>query len=170
MPESYAMDTEQASLPRLVAMAVCDMAIRDMFTGKLSLIGLFSTIQTAEFPCVHPTLTVYVALTNFDRPTPLSLRLFGPGGNGGERRLIGIEKFSSDTDVPTVVMDGTLTLDKLPFDYPGLYEFELYADERLLGDRKFFVSLLHEGGENTDDRDGADASGKTDAEQNVQKE
>ena len=56
-------------------MVVCDACHRDPGTGKFFLLGLFSTIGALEFPCRHPSLVVFVSLTDGLGTFPLRLQL-----------------------------------------------------------------------------------------------
>ena len=49
--------------PLVLAIILCDSVIREAQTNKLSLIGTFNGIFANHFPCTHPTLSVYIALT-----------------------------------------------------------------------------------------------------------
>lgn len=46
-----------------LALLACDSIIEDKFTGKKSLIGLCGKLFSAQFPCVHPELSIFVSLT-----------------------------------------------------------------------------------------------------------
>ncbi len=50
--------------PYPLAMVVCDFIWRDPFTAKKTLIGTFSVIGGTSFPLTHPSMDVYVSLTD----------------------------------------------------------------------------------------------------------
>ena len=50
-------------VPVLVAAIVCDVAVKDPSTGKVSLIGIFDRISVLNFPTKRP-LSLYVKLTD----------------------------------------------------------------------------------------------------------
>src|SRR6266705_1737645 len=54
----------EAPHPTFHAMLVCDNAIREEGTGKVSLIGIFTDIWTPTFPNLHPSLCVYANLSD----------------------------------------------------------------------------------------------------------
>jgi hypothetical protein len=49
--------------PMGLALLLCDTIIEDKVTGKKTLVGLFDRIQSGRFPCVHPTMTIFVSIT-----------------------------------------------------------------------------------------------------------
>jgi len=49
---------------KLFAMLTCDEVLIDGKTGKHSIIGHFSSIKAAGFPVTHPSLTLFVGLTD----------------------------------------------------------------------------------------------------------
>jgi hypothetical protein len=67
-------DTSAGSLYAL-AMVVCDFVWRDPGTGKPVLLRTFSSIAASAFPCSHPVMAVFVAVTDGRRKTPIRLRL-----------------------------------------------------------------------------------------------
>src|SRR5712672_2131447 len=50
--------------PMGVAILICDKVITEAETKNKTLVSTFNTIQAKSFPCVHPALSVFVALTN----------------------------------------------------------------------------------------------------------
>jgi len=50
--------------PTLNAMLICDSAVREEGTGKVSLIGIFANITASAFPAIHSKLTIYVNVTD----------------------------------------------------------------------------------------------------------
>lgn len=58
------------------AFLICDYAIREEGTGKVSLVGVFENINARSFPVTHGLLCVYAKLTDifqlgglvFERP------------------------------------------------------------------------------------------------------
>ena len=66
MSEQTGPSPEDALLPHPAysAMLICDMAIREEGTGKVSLIGIFENVSATVFPARHPLLCVYCKLTD----------------------------------------------------------------------------------------------------------
>lgn len=112
--------------PVLNAMLVCDMAIREEGTGKVSLIGIFENINATSFPTLHPELSVYAKLTD---------------AHGLHLELIQLEKAriiaSGETTITPSDRMGAVELNfnlhNLVFPEAGLYEFRLSANGKHVG-------------------------------------
>lgn len=124
--------------PVLVAMLLCDTAIREAGTNKLSLIGTFNGIFAPKFPCVHPTLSVYLALTDGRGKVPCCLRMTSMESGKEVFSLQGQVEFPD----PLAVAEMIFQLQQLKFDQPGLYALDFLADKELLGSRKLRVQPL----------------------------
>ena len=115
--------------PVLNAMLVCDMALREEGTGKVSLIGIFENINAASFPSVHPELSVYAKLTDADGEYVLRLELI----QLEKARIIA----SGETTITPSDRMGSVELSfnlrNLVFQEPGLYEFRLSANAKHVG-------------------------------------
>jgi len=61
--------------PIVLAFVLADTIFSEAGTGKWYINGTFSVIFSATFPCVHPRIAVYLALTNGHGQTPLKIRL-----------------------------------------------------------------------------------------------
>mgnify|MGYP001602694204 CR=1 FL=1 len=122
--------------PVLISIVVCDTVIRDDETRKLSLIGIFNTISSQKFPCVHARLHVYVAVTD------------GEGKARGRLQLM-----DNDTNQPLQTFDGEIyfpdrfaviemnfVLMNMNFPKPGIYRFDFWVDGDIIGQRRFHVN------------------------------
>lgn len=127
-------------VPIPLAMVICDTVIEDKLTGKKSLIGLFNNITAKNVPTAHPSLNVYIILTE------------GNGSYEGKLRCL-VE------DNPVLEIGGPLTfkhphqiaewnfsLRNLPLPKFGDYRFELLCDGKLVISRKFKVSPIKKEG------------------------
>ncbi|MBI5306852.1 MAG: hypothetical protein HZB37_00550 [Planctomycetes bacterium] len=50
--------------PEITSFLLADMVIQEKGTNKWSAIGIFDRIQTASFPFVHPSLALYIRLSD----------------------------------------------------------------------------------------------------------
>jgi len=64
-----------ATPPVLLALVMADEIRVDPASGKRSILGIFDAISASSFPCLHPLIAVYAALTDGHGPTPVRLRL-----------------------------------------------------------------------------------------------
>lgn len=126
--------------PEAKAALICDHAIREEGTGKVSLIGIFENIRAPSFPMTHPSLSVYVQATDgqgryvllFELVRLDDLVVIG-------RRAATVEM--RDRLAPTEIV---FNLQFLQFERPGRYEFRLSANGRYLTNKAFRVLTLEE--------------------------
>jgi hypothetical protein len=131
------MATQKPS-PTGLAIVVCDQIIEDKFTNKKSLIGIFNNIGSANFPCRHPQIMVFVSLTE---------------GHGNYRARVRIANETTGESVaeaniaiqfPDIhsVLELNFNLVGIQFPTPGLYSIEFYCDDALVLERRFHVSQV----------------------------
>lgn len=124
--------------PTFNAMLICDNAIREEGTGKISLIGIFANIWSLEFPTAHPSLCVYLNVGDAQGSYRLRLELV----RADDLRIIGrgeAEASAADRMRPAEMV---LEMQGLVFERPGMYEFVIHANDRLLGRKSFQVLKL----------------------------
>lgn len=127
--------------PVLQAMLVCDQAIREAETNKVSLVGIFDEIEGDEFPLARA------------RPTALYARVTDAEGH----YQIRLELVRLEDEQSVGRVDGELTVgdrmgfsdlifsfDLLIFERPGRYEFRLFAGDRHVGGAVFTVIQIEE--------------------------
>ncbi len=121
--------------PVLLAMVLCDATIREVGTNKLTLIGTFNGLYANSFPCTHPSLSVYVALTDGRGVVSCKLRMTS--------MTTGNELFSLPGQVdfkdPTGVAEMVLQIQQIRFEEAGDFSLEFLADDELLCSRKLRV-------------------------------
>jgi hypothetical protein len=127
----------KAPKPKVNAMLICDSIITEAGTNKKSLIGIFENINAFKFPCVHYMLAVYIKLTDanggyFFRLELVDLDNEAPIGKGEMPDPVNI-------DNPLVTHDLVFSLGNLKFEHPGKYEFRIYANDEILGQKAFHV-------------------------------
>jgi hypothetical protein len=121
--------------PTLNAMLICDSAVREEGTGKVSLIGIFANITASAFPAIHSKLTIYVNVT--DAQGHYKFRLEMRRVDNGE--LLGqadLEGDVADAMKPTEIL---FEIGPLVFDRAGKYEFRFYANDSHVVSKSFSV-------------------------------
>lgn len=121
-----------------VALVICDQIIEDKLTGKKSLIGIFNQIATQSFPCRHPQVCVFIAITEGRGQCAARLRIVHDESNHVVAEVNGNIQFP---DVHTVV-ELNFNLVGLVFPEPGVYAIEFYCDDALVLERRFHVTHL----------------------------
>ena len=124
--------------PILLALVLCDSIIREAGTNKLSLIGTFNGIFSNTYPCTHPSVSVYIAITEGRGKVPCTLRMTSLDSNQAVFELPGQIEFGGPTSVGELVFQ----LQSVRFEKPGVYAIEFWADGDLLGSRKVSAQKL----------------------------
>ncbi len=127
---------------RLHYMILCDAVVFSQ--GKFTYYGVFDRIQATRFPCVHGTLSIAVQLSCDPGPHVLTLRAVDSGGTDVIPTLPPV---TIETNHPLGMTTTSITLQGLPLQKPGIYSFQLYLDEKLLGARDFFVEKIQQPGQ-----------------------
>jgi hypothetical protein len=123
------MNQKFTPIPDILSLIVCDQIITDRITGKQSLIGMFSTIHSMQFPVIHPQLCVFVALTEGHGKTPLEIRIVdAEGAHSPLVRGQGVVDFKN----PLAIAHLALQFHGLRFPQPAGYRVQLWCQESLL--------------------------------------
>jgi hypothetical protein len=117
--------------PIVLALVLCDTIIREAGTNKLSLIGTFNGIFTQAFPCTHPSLSVYIAITEGRGRVQCKLRMTSVDGQT-VFELPGQIEFAGPNSVGELVFQ----LQQIRFEQPGVYAIEFWAGDDLLASRR----------------------------------
>jgi len=121
-----------------LAIVICDQIIEDKLTNKKSLIGIFNQINTQNFPCQHPQVGVFVAITEGRGTCAAKLRIVHDESNHVVAEVNGTIQFQ---DVNAVV-ELPFNMVGLVFPEPGVYAIEFYCDDALVLERRFHVSHI----------------------------
>lgn len=123
-------------LPQVLTMTIADVVHRDAGNGKFFILGTYNSIATQGFPCIHPVMGVYLALTDGRGKTPLTVRLI----DAEEERdpLLMIEALVDFPD-PTQVVEVGFSCQRVEFPQPGEYRLQLFAAGEPLLERRLFV-------------------------------
>lgn len=124
--------------PRVNAMLVCDLAIREEGTGKASLIGVFEQIWSRVFPCAHPRLSVFAMVSDAQGEYTVRLELV----RLSDLMTVGRAEAVIPVENRLAPAEWIFELRDLIFVQPGQYEFRLWADDRIVGHKNFSVLEL----------------------------
>ncbi len=126
--------------PKANAMLICDYVITEQGTRKKSLIGIFENISAARLPCTHPSLSVYIKLTDANGTYRFHLELIDLKND----KLIGRGDLAREVTIqnPLAVHELVFNLSNLRFAATGDFEFRIYANDRIFGQKTFTVSPL----------------------------
>jgi len=124
--------------PILLALVVCDSVIREQGSNKLSLIGTFNGIFSTSFPMVHHSLCVYIAITEGRGRAQCKLKMACLDTNTVIVELPGQIDFGGPTNVGEMVFQWN----QVRFEQPGVYAFEFWVNNELLGSRKLVAQKM----------------------------
>lgn len=127
-------------IPKTNAMLICDQVLTEQGTNKKSLIGIFENIGAHQFPAVHHSLSVYVKLTD---------------ARGDYQFRLELGDLHTDVIVANCEAPGTVHIEDplsshelvfnlkgLRFPHPGQYEFRIFANDHIFGQKMFVVSEI----------------------------
>jgi len=128
--------------PVVSAMLLCDIAIREEGTRRVSLIRLFDSILAQRLPLARGPFYVYALLTDAEGRYDVEIEL---------RRLEDLAAIGDRQSLPVVLHDRhafgefVFEVEEMILERPGRYEFRLYANDRVLGVKSFSVVQSFEG-------------------------
>ena len=122
--------------PILKAMLLCDQTIVEEGSKKRSLIGLFDRLSSAQMPTVHPAMSVYVQFREVEGVFDFVLELYdlaeGKTLNKAVVKNFKVQDKSRDCEL-------VFNLLSVRFEHPGEYEFRIYINDYVFGQRSFHV-------------------------------
>jgi hypothetical protein len=123
----------------MLALVICDSIIVESGTNKHSLIGTFNTIAVRQFPALHPSMSIYVALTDGHGQYQAVLRLVELESGREVFSLPG----SLELRDPLLVAECAFRIGPVRFEREGQYAVEFVAAGQMLGSRKLRVQKLN---------------------------
>lgn len=129
-------------VPKTNAMLICDYVITERGTNKKSLIGVFENIGAATFPCTHFAMSVYIKLTDAQGSYRFRLELIDLQGDA----MIGKSEMPEEIRVPSplVAHELVFNLRGVRFMHAGEYEFRIFANDKIFGQKKFIVEAMNQ--------------------------
>lgn len=129
-------------VPKASAMLVCDYVITEQGTKKKSLIGIFENIGTLKFPVVHPSLSVYIKLTEARGSYRFRLDLVQLKSD----RLTGRSEIPDEISIASPLSSHELVfnLRGIRFEEEGEYEFRIFANDRIFGQKTVIIRKLEQ--------------------------
>jgi hypothetical protein len=114
--------------PVLIAALVCDVAVKDPTTGKISLIGIFDKVHVKQFPAQRP-VSLYAKLTEAEGAYQFQARYVY--SNTGEPLAEAKGEFTAKEKLGTVELN--LQYPPLPIPGEGRYDFQIWVNGQFLG-------------------------------------
>lgn len=127
-------DPKIQAKPILKAMLICDHTIVEEGTHKRTLIGLFDRIRATQFPTAHPAMSVYVQFREVEGVFDFTLELVDLTSETVVSRSV-IKNFKVQDKSRDCEM--VFNLFALKFEHPGDYEFRIYMNDLIFGQKSF---------------------------------
>ncbi|HEY6504315.1 MAG TPA: hypothetical protein VIZ28_10100 [Chitinophagaceae bacterium] len=99
--------------------------------SKLTIVGTFDSIQSKQFPCVHPSCTIATRLRFAAKEAgehDFRLRLIDADGKEMIKPIEGTINISTPPNGQLMTINVVANFAQLKFEKPGRYSFELYLD------------------------------------------
>ncbi len=122
--------------PIPLSMVLCDQVHRDPTTGKPYLMGCFATIGATSFPIVHPSLSIFLELTNGRGKVPFRIQVVDV--NEDHKPICVVEQ-ELEFDDPRLVGQLDLRMVGLKFPKADEYRVQVFACGEFLVERRITV-------------------------------
>jgi hypothetical protein len=130
------MPKREFALPIPLTLLVCDGAHRDPATGKWTLLGLFNSIQSGEYPSVHPFMIAYLAITDAHGKVPLRFQLVDLDESEPPLFLVDGEL---EVENPRFVAEMVIPIPPVTFRHGGEHLLQVYAHGQFLLERRILA-------------------------------
>ncbi len=122
--------------PILKAMLLCDQTLIEEGTHKRSLIGLFDRVKSNQFPTVHGSMSVYVQFREIEGACDFMLELYDLAEDKTLHKAtvkdFKVQEKSRDCEL-------VFNLLSVRFSHAGEYEFRIYVNDMIFGQKSFQV-------------------------------
>ncbi|HEV58806.1 MAG TPA: hypothetical protein ENN87_15155 [Phycisphaerales bacterium] len=136
---------QQVPPPLLLSAIVCDSVIVDAFTGKATVVGVFSTINARRYPARHHSLSVFCEMTGGRGTISVMARLIDLQD---EEKALVEQRIGVEFADPLIVNSVILNFRGIPLPHPGEYRFQIYAGSEYCGERRIICRKIEEPGGN----------------------
>jgi len=128
-----------ADKPIGIALIICDRVITDAVTHEKTLVSTFNRILAPSFPCVHPRMTIFVAVTNGRGTTEAEIKCVNESDQNAT--IFGMKGSIPFSD-PNHVVEMSFQFNNVAFPKPDLHGIEFLCDGELILQRRFEVTIL----------------------------
>jgi len=125
--------------PYPLAMVVCDAIWRDPATGKRFLLGCFSVLHATQFPIMHHSMGIHVALTNGHGRMGIRIRLID---DEESREPLWLAEGEVEFPDPRGTVEIDFVLPPIQFPAAGVYRFQFFTGGQFLMERRIIVELV----------------------------
>ncbi len=98
---------------------------QDRLTGKWSIIGVFDRVMAPSFPVVHPTVALYLRLSDAQGKYKIRVEF----RDDSDRRVGLFEGIELEVKDSAQAIEVGLPTHMLPLEKPGKYQFQLFIND-----------------------------------------
>ena len=124
-----------------IALIICDRVITDAVTHEKTLVSTFNQLLANRFPCVHPRLTLFVAVTNGRGTAEAEIRCVNESDQNSP--VFGMKGAIPFPD-PNHVVEMSFQFNNVTFPKPGLHGIEFLCDGELILQTGFQVGMMEQ--------------------------
>lgn len=107
--------------PVIKAFLIADSVIQDRASGKWSVIGVFDRIFSPNFPCTHPTVAIYIRLSDALGKYRVKIDF----RDADDQSVSAYEGIDLEVKDRSQTVEFGFTTQLLPLGKPGKYMFQL---------------------------------------------
>ena len=133
--------------PEIISFLIADLVLQEKVTNKWSIIGIFDRINTANFPYVHPSLFLYIRLSDAQGDYKIQVEFC----DSDDHTLAVFEGITVSVHSRLHYPEFGLKTVNLPIPRPGRYFFKLYFNGEFAKSLPLEVEELQ--GQNATQRD-----------------
>jgi len=111
--------------PIVKSFIIADAVLQDRLTGKWSIIGVFDRVMAPSFPVVHPTVALYLRLSDAQGKYKIRVEF----RDDADRRVGLFEGIELEVKDAAQAIEVGLPTHMLPLEKPGKYQFQLFIND-----------------------------------------
>lgn len=124
-----------------IALCICESVITEAVTNKNTLVGMFNTFGSVQFPAVLAKMCVFVSVTGGHGALPTVVRCVNDETGTVVFEIRGTISFQQ----PNQIAEANFQFLNVAFVQPGMHCIELRCDDELVLQRQFQVMLIPQG-------------------------
>lgn len=123
--------------PILKAMLLCDHTIVEEGSHKRTLIGIFDRIKAVNFPTTHPAMSIYIQFCEIEGVFDFTLELYDLSQEKVMNKAL-VKQYKVQDRFRDCEL--VFNLISVRFDKPGDYEFRIYVNDTIFGQKTFKIT------------------------------
>ncbi len=118
-------------------MLLCDHTIVEEGSHKRTLIGIFDRIKAVNFPTTHPAMSIYIQFCEIEGVFDFTLELYDLSQEKVMNKAL-VKQYKVQDRFRDCEL--VFNLISVRFDKPGDYEFRIYVNDTIFGQKTFKIT------------------------------